>query len=87
VTRTRQGAELAEIARVAGVLAPRYELIADLPSVTAAVPELLPGTPPAAVTRRTVVSMVEVNGRLRGLLSGRADLPQASLYLRTAATS
>jgi Phosphotransferase enzyme family len=79
----RQGSELARIARAAGVLAPRYELIAELPSVTAAVQELLPGTPPAAVTRRTVRSMVEVNGRLRGLLSGRADILPASLYLRT----
>jgi hypothetical protein len=78
-----QGAELAGIARAAGVPAPRYELIAELPSVTAAVQELLPGTPPAAVTRQTVMSMVQVNSRLRGLLAGRADLPPASLYLRT----
>lgn len=75
-------AELARIARDAGVPAPRYELIAELPSVTAAVQELLPGTPPAAVSRQTVMSMVEVNGRLRGLLAGRADPPPASLYLR-----
>src|SRR4029077_18693889 len=51
-----QGAELAGIARAAGGPAPRYELIAELPSVTAAVQELLPGTPPAAVTRQTVMS-------------------------------
>jgi Phosphotransferase enzyme family len=78
-----QGAELAGIARAVGVPAPRYELIAELPSVTAAVQELLPGTPPAAVTSRTVRSMVELNSRLRGLLAGRPDLLPASLYLRT----
>jgi hypothetical protein len=77
------GAELAGIARAAGVPAPRYELIAELPGVVAVVQELLPGTAPSRVSRRTVESMVELNSRLRGLLAGRADLPMASLYLRT----
>jgi Ser/Thr protein kinase RdoA (MazF antagonist) len=77
-----RGAQLAAIARSAGVPAPRYELIAELPVFTAAVQELLPGTRPAPLTRRTVQSMVELNGRLRGLLAQRAYLPPASLYLR-----
>jgi hypothetical protein len=37
----------------------------------------------ACYVRWPVESMVELNGRLRGLLAGRADLPMASLYLRT----
>jgi Ser/Thr protein kinase RdoA (MazF antagonist) len=78
-----QGADLTQIARAAGVPAPRYELVAELPDVVAVVQELLPGTAPTAVTRPTVESMVELNSRLRGLLSDRPDLPMASLYLRT----
>jgi Ser/Thr protein kinase RdoA (MazF antagonist) len=78
-----QGAELAGIARAAGVPAPRYELVAELGDVVAVVQELLPGTAPAPVTRPTVESMIELNSRLRGLLTGRPDLPMASLYLRT----
>jgi hypothetical protein len=78
-----QGADLARIARAAGVPAPRYELVAELPDVVAVVQELLPGTAPATVTRPTVESMLELTKRLRGLLAERADLPMASLYLRT----
>jgi Ser/Thr protein kinase RdoA (MazF antagonist) len=77
-----QGAELARIARAAGVPAPGYELVAELPGVVAVVQELLPGIAPTTVTRSTVESMVELNGRLRGLLSRRAGLPMASLYLQ-----
>jgi Ser/Thr protein kinase RdoA (MazF antagonist) len=65
------------------VAAPRYELAAELPSFTVVVQELLPGTMPLTVTRRTVASMVEVTGRCRGLLADRADLPAPSLFLRT----
>jgi Phosphotransferase enzyme family len=78
-----QGAELAGVARAAGVPAPRYELVAELPDVVAVVQELLPGTAPTMVTRPMVESMVELHSRLRGLLAGRADLPMAPLYLRT----
>jgi hypothetical protein len=78
-----RGAELACIARTAGVPAPRYELVAELPAVVAVVQELLPGSPPAPLTRRTVESMVELNRCLRGLLADRADLPAAPLYLGT----
>ncbi len=53
-----QGAELAGIARTAGVPAPRYELVAELADVVAVVQELLPGTAPTTVTRRTVEPML-----------------------------
>jgi hypothetical protein len=79
----RQQARIVEVARNAGVPAPRYELIAELPDAVAIVQELLPGTRPAAVGWRTVESMVEVNRRCRGLLADRADLPAPSLYLRS----
>src|SRR5215467_12651346 len=39
----RRAADLAAVARAAGVPAPRYELVVALPSVTAVVQELLPG--------------------------------------------
>jgi hypothetical protein len=79
----QRAAALTADARAAGVPAPRYELVAGLPSCTAAVQELLPGTVPATVTRRTVTSMVEVTRRCRGLLADRTDLPAPSLFLRT----
>jgi Ser/Thr protein kinase RdoA (MazF antagonist) len=69
-------------ARAAGVPAPRYELLQELPSCVAVVQELLPGSPPDPAAPRTVESMVELNGRCRGLLAGQAG-PGAPLYLRT----
>jgi hypothetical protein len=68
--------------RAHGVPAPRYELVAELPSAVAIVQEMLPGSPPAVVGRRTVESMIEVNRRCRGILAGYEDLPDPSLYLR-----
>jgi hypothetical protein len=68
--------------RAHGVPAPRYELVAELPSAVAIVQELLPGTAPSVISRRTVESMIEVNRRCRGILAGRHDLPAPSLYLR-----
>jgi hypothetical protein len=79
----QRAAGLAAVARAAGVPAPRYELVAELPSVTAIVQELLPGAIPATMTRRTVASMVELTRRCRGLLADRPDLPAPSLYLRS----
>jgi hypothetical protein len=79
----QRAAALTADARAAGVPAPRYELVAGLPSCTAVVQELLPGTVPATMTRRTVASMVEVTRRCRGLLADRTDLPAPSLFLRT----
>ena len=77
----RQAKALTAVGRAGGIPAPRYELVAELPGATAIVQELLPGIPPAAVTRRTVESMVEVNRHCRGLLANRSDLPAPSLYL------
>jgi Phosphotransferase enzyme family len=79
----RQAGQLTEAARRAGVPAPRYELIAELPSAVAIVQELLPGSVPDRMSRRTLESMTELNRRCRGLLAGRADLPPPPLYLLT----
>jgi Phosphotransferase enzyme family len=78
----QRAADLTADARAAAVPAPRYELVAGLPSFTAVVQELLPGTAPATVSRHTVASMVEVTRRCRGLLADRSDLPAPSLFLR-----
>jgi hypothetical protein len=78
----RRTEPLLAAARAHGVPAPRYELVAELPSAAAIVQELLPGSPPAVTGRRTVESMIEVNGRCHGILAGRDDLPIPSLYLR-----
>jgi Phosphotransferase enzyme family len=75
--------QLAETAKRAGVPAPRYELVAELPSAVAIVQELLPGSVPDRMTRRTLESMAELNLRCRGLLAGRDDLPPPPLYLLT----
>jgi hypothetical protein len=79
----RRVAALTADARAAGVPAPRYELVVGLPSFTAVIQELLPGSVPTRVTRRTAASMVEISRRCRGLLAGRTDLPAPSLFLRT----
>jgi hypothetical protein len=79
----RRAGQLTEAARRAGVPAPRYELVAELPSAVAIVQELLSGSVPHRMTRRTLQSMVELNRRCRGLLAGRDDLPSAPLYLLT----
>jgi Ser/Thr protein kinase RdoA (MazF antagonist) len=73
---------LTTAARAAGVPAPRYELLQELPSCVAVVQELMPGSAPDPAGPRTVESMVELNGRCRGLLSGQPG-PGAPLYLRT----
>lgn len=80
---SQRAAALTADARAAGVPAPRYELVVALPRFTAVIQELLPGTVPTTVTRRTVASMVEVTRRCRGLLADRPDLPAPSLFLRT----
>jgi aminoglycoside phosphotransferase (APT) family kinase protein len=82
-SEAQRAADMTAVARAAGVPAPRYELVADLSGGTAVVQELLPGTVPVTVTRRTVASIVEVTRRCRGLLADRTDLPAPSLFLRT----
>ncbi|HZE33852.1 MAG TPA: aminoglycoside phosphotransferase family protein [Actinoallomurus sp.] len=80
----RKTAEMLDIARAAGIPAPRYELVEAVPSGVMIVQELLPGRTPAnTVTRRTVEAMVEVNEQCRGLLTDHGDLRAPSLYLRT----
>ena len=72
---------LLAVGRAHGVPAPRYELVQELPGATAVVQELLPGSAPAAPSRRTIESMIEVNQRCRNILADRDD-PAPSLYLR-----
>lgn len=79
----RQAGLLTAVARAAGVPAPRYELIAEGPGLTAVVQELLPGSPPDDVTASTLESMLEVNRKLRGVLAGRDEVAAPSLYLLT----
>jgi Phosphotransferase enzyme family len=79
----RRQEEIVAVAKAAGVPAPSYELVAELPSAVAIVQELLPGARPAPIGWRTVESMVEVNHRCRGLLAGRADVPAPSLFLQS----
>lgn len=83
MARVRLAAELLAIGRLHGVPAPRYELTAELPSAVAIVQELLPGNRPVAVDAAIVESMVEMNGRCRGLLTHRAGPARPSLYLRS----
>jgi hypothetical protein len=79
----RQAERLVTAAREAGIPAPRYEFIAELPAATAIVQELLHGAPLDEMSRVTAESMVEVNRRCRGLLAGRTEFPAPSLYLLT----
>ena len=79
----RQSGRLSAAARWRGVPAPAYELVEILPVGIAIVQELMPGSPPATVTRQTVESMLEVNGLCRGLLASWTDLAAPSLYLLT----
>jgi len=83
LAEARRIESLTAAGRAAGVPAPRYELIAELPSATVIVQELLPGTAPATISQQLVADMVEVNQRCRGLLADRTDVPAPSLYLRT----
>jgi len=77
----RRTESLLAVGRAHGVPAPRYEMVQELPDATVVVQELLPGSPPASVSRRTVESMIEVSRHCRGLLADRDD-PAPSLYLR-----
>jgi aminoglycoside phosphotransferase (APT) family kinase protein len=79
LTRGPDVSALLEVARAAGVPAPRYELVR--PPVV--VQELLPGTVPRSPSPVTVQSMLAINRRCRGLLAGRTDLAAFALHLRT----
>ncbi|MBF6333863.1 phosphotransferase [Nocardia transvalensis] len=72
--------ELLGIARSAGIPAPHYELVQELPCGFAIVQELLPGTPPTELSTETIESLVELNRRCRDLLRDR-DTPPPALHL------
>lgn len=83
LARARQVAGLLEIGRARGVPAPRYELVAEVPSAVAVVQELLPGRPALVADQPVIGSMIEVNELCRGLLTGASGLVRPSLYLRS----
>jgi Ser/Thr protein kinase RdoA (MazF antagonist) len=74
-------AELLDIARDAGIPAPRYELVTRLPDRIAVVQERLPGEPPSLVDLALIEHLVTIAGRGAGLLRGRPDVPAAELFL------
>jgi hypothetical protein len=73
---------LVALARAAGLPVPRYELAADVDGTFVVVAEVVPGAAPVVVDRALVEEMVELNGRMAGLLSGRPR-PPVPLYLRS----
>jgi hypothetical protein len=73
--------ELLDIARDAGIPAPRYELVTRLPDRIAVVQERLPGEPPSRVDLALIEHLVAIAGRGEGLLRGRPDVPAAELFL------
>ena len=79
--RIERTAELLDIARDAGIPAPRYELVTRLPDRIAVVQERLPGESPSRVDLALVERLVAIAGRGAGLLRGRPDVPAAELYL------
>lgn len=77
-------AEMVELARAAGIPAPRLEAIVDLGELGAAVlQERAPGQPVKVVTARLVERLCELAARRRGLLAGsRFSSRPWSLHLR-----
>jgi aminoglycoside phosphotransferase (APT) family kinase protein len=74
-------AELLDVARHAGIPAPRYELVTRLPDRIAVVQERLPGEPPSRVDLAMVEHLVAIARRGADLLQDRPDVPAAELYL------
>lgn len=81
-TRHQAIGELVGVARERGIPAPRYEHVLQVGAAAVVVQELLPGAPPQRATPELVETMVRLNGRFRGALADRLDLPTAELYLR-----
>jgi phosphotransferase family enzyme len=77
----RRTAELLDIARGAGIPAPRYELVTRLADRIAVVQERLRGEPPSRVDLAMVEHLVAIAARGAGLLQGRPDVPAGELYL------
>ncbi|GAA3243631.1 aminoglycoside phosphotransferase family protein [Dactylosporangium siamense] len=76
----RDSVPLIDVARAAGVPAPRYELVAEFAGATVVVQELLPGRPPGPLDQAVLDSMLAVSARCNGLLCD-SGLPQRQLYL------
>jgi aminoglycoside phosphotransferase (APT) family kinase protein len=76
-----RAADLVEVARAAGIPAPRYELVTTVDRATVLVQERLPGAPPARVDRALVEQMVALNDRMAGLLATSPAVPPVDLYL------
>jgi aminoglycoside phosphotransferase (APT) family kinase protein len=84
--QTRLTAEILDLARSRGLPVPRYLLVVPLADGgVAVVQERLPGDHVRWVDVYMVEAMVAVNDRFAGLLSGRQDVPAASLYLEESA--
>ncbi|MFG1948392.1 aminoglycoside phosphotransferase family protein [Nonomuraea sp. NPDC048826] len=79
LTRGPDVSDLLDVARAAGIPAPRYEAVHP-PLV---IQELLPGAPARVPSADTIRSMVALNRRTRGLFAGRPDPPALPLHLRT----
>lgn len=79
--RHRDVTALTGVARSRGVPAPRYEHVVQVGEDVAIVQELLPGTAPATPDEHLVAQLLDLNGRLRGALEGREDVPLADLHL------
>lgn len=76
-----RAADLVEVARAAGIPAPRYELVTTVDDTTVVVQERLPGLPPQGADRTLVEQMVALNSRLAGLLATAPAGPPVDLYL------
>jgi hypothetical protein len=74
---------LLDLARAAGVPTARYELSAHIDGTRVVVQQRLPGSAPATVNADLVHSMIQLNLRLTGLLTGHPQVPDVDLYLTT----
>lgn len=74
----RRTASVLDAARSHGLPVPQYQLLADLPDCVGVVQERLPGSPPEAVDRTLLESMIALVDRFTGLGAG---LPAPSMYL------
>ncbi|WP_156251457.1 hypothetical protein [Pseudactinotalea terrae] len=77
----RLTADVLDVARAAGVPAPRYELIAGIDDAHAVVQEQLVGSVPEEVGPGLVRAMLGECERWAGLLAERAEIGPVSLHL------
>jgi hypothetical protein len=76
-----QAAKVVELARAAGLPAPRYELVTEVDGATVIVQERLPGQPPEHAGTALIDQMVALNDRFAGLLTAHPDVPPVDLFL------